>query len=301
MIARATRLFPLWAILVSLAAWLWPAPFAALKPGIVWLLALIMFSMGLTLQPGDFARALRRPGLIALGLGLQFTLMPLLAWAIGGWLGLGGALFAGLVLVGTSPGGTASNVIAFLARGDVALSITLTACSTLLAVFATPGLTWLLAGRAVEVPAWPMLLSVARIVLLPVLAGVILNRLLGRWLGRVEALLPLVAVAAICTIIGIVVALNAGRLATLGPALALAVVLHNGGGLLLGYLIPRLLGQPPVIARTLAIETGMQNSGLAVALAVKYFGAAAALPGAIFSLWHNLSGAVLASWWRRRG
>ncbi len=299
MIHATTRLFPLWAILASLLAWAWPAPFVALKPAIPWLLALIMFSMGLTLRPENFAEALRRPGLIGLGLLLQFSVMPLLAWLIGGWLGLSSGLLAGLVLVGASPGGTASNVITFLARGDVALSITLTACSTLLAVVATPGLTLLYAGHAVEVPAWAMLRSVALIVLLPVLGGVFLNTLFGRWLGGLKPALPLVAVIAICTIIGIVVGLNAGRITRIGAALALAVVLHNAGGLLLGYLVPRLLGQPPRIARTLAIETGMQNSGLAVALAVKYFGPAAALPGALFSLWHNLSGALLASLWRR--
>ncbi len=300
MIQKSTRLFPLWALLVSLAAWAWPASFVAMKPAIVWLLAVIMFSMGLTLRPEDFGEALRRPKLIGLGLLLQFSVMPLLAWLIAGGLGLPATLLAGLVLVGASPGGTASNVITFLARGDVALSITLTACSTLLAVVATPGLTLLYAGHAVPVPAWQMLRSVALVVLLPVLGGVLLNTLLGRWLEGVKHALPLVAVAAICTIIGIVVGLNAGRLEQIGVALAAAVVLHNGGGLLVGYLVPRLMGQPPRVARTLAIETGMQNSGLAVALAVKYFGAAAALPGALFSLWHNLSGSLLAGWWRRR-
>ena len=300
MIRKATRLFPFWAVLVSLAAWVWPAPFVAMKPAIVWLLALIMFSMGLTLRPEDFGEALRRPKLIGLGLLLQFSVMPLLAWLIAGGLGLPATLLAGLVLVGASPGGTASNVITFLARGDVALSITLTACSTLLAVVATPGLTLLYAGHAVPVPAWEMLRSVALVVLLPVLGGVLLNTLLGRWLEGIKHALPLVAVAAICIIIGIVVGLNAGRLGQIGGALAAAVVLHNGGGLLVGYLVPRLLGQPPRVARTLAIETGMQNSGLAVALAVKYFGAAAALRGALFSLWHNLSGSLLAGWWRRR-
>lgn len=298
---RAILLFPLLAIGFALLAWALPAPFAALKPAIPWLLALVMFGMGMTLRPADFGETLGRPGLIGLGLGLQFLVMPLAAWGVGEALGLSAALLAGLVLVGASPGGTASNVICYLARGDVALSITLTTLSTLLAVLATPLLTWLYVGQRIEVPVGPMLVSVAQIVLLPVALGVAANTLLGRRLATVQQVFPAVSIAAIVLIIAIVVALNAGRLAGLGALLLLAVILHNALGLAAGYAAGRLFGFDRRIARTLAIEVGMQNSGLAVALAAKYFAPAAALPGALFSVWHNLSGAALAAVWSRRG
>ncbi|HDP89291.1 MAG TPA: bile acid:sodium symporter family protein [Thioalkalivibrio sp.] len=298
---RAILLFPLFAIGFALLAWALPAPFVALKPAIPWLLALVMFGMGMTLRAADFGQALARPGLIGLGLGLQFLVMPLAAWGIGEALGLPAALLTGLVLVGASPGGTASNVICYLARGDVALSITLTTFSTLLAVVATPLLTWLYVGQRIEVPAGAMLVSVAQIVLLPVALGVAANSLLGRRLAALQQAFPAISMAAIVLIIAIVVALNADRLPGLGALLLLAVILHNAMGLAAGYVAGRLFGFDRRIARTLAIEVGMQNSGLAVALATKYFAPAAALPGALFSVLHNLSGAALAAVWSRRG
>ncbi len=298
--ARLAALFPAAALLAAAAGWSWPGVFAGLAPGIVPLLALVMFAMGLTLTPADFGRALRRPGVIALGVALQYAVMPAAAWLVAVVLGLPPLLLAGLVLVGASPGGTASNVIVFLARGDVALSVTLTAVSTLVAVFATPGLTLLYAGQSVPVPALDMLLSVARIVLLPVLAGVVVNRLLHRLVAPVQGLAPLVSMSGIVMIIAIVVALNAERLGEVGVLLVAAVVAHNALGLAAGYGLARLACRDRRIARTLAIEVGMQNSGLAVALGAKYFGSLAALPGALFSVWHNLSGSALAALWARR-
>lgn len=300
MIAAATRLFPLWAVLLAAAAYGWPQAFADLSGAIVPLLGLVMFGMGMTLTPRSFAAVLRRPGVVGLGVVMQFALMPLLAWGIGLLLGLPQALLVGLVLVGSCPGGTASNVICYLARGDVALSITLTAVSTLLALVATPLLTWLYVGARVPVPVADMLLSMLTIVIVPVLAGLTVNSLWGRRLAAVKHLFPLLSVLAIALIIAIVVALKRDQLAQLGALTALAVVAHNLGGLALGYGLARSLGQDVRIARTLAIEVGMQNSGLAVALANQFFSAAAALPGALFSIWHNLSGSVLAAWWARR-
>ncbi|MCK7578084.1 MAG: bile acid:sodium symporter family protein [Chromatiales bacterium] len=231
---------------------------------------------------------------------MQFGLMPLIGWSLAQALALPPELLVGMVLVGAAPGGTASNVICYLARGDVALSISLTAASTLLAVVLTPWLTWVYAEAWVTVPVGEMLKSIALVVLLPVIAGVAVNRFAGRWLGRVQSWMPGVSVLAILVIIAIVVALNAGRLGTVGLGLVAAVMLHNGLGLTLGYWGARAFGQDAVRARTLAIEVGMQNSGLAAALALKSFPAAAALPGALFSVWHNLSGAMLAAWWSRR-
>ncbi|WP_462321497.1 bile acid:sodium symporter family protein [Halochromatium sp.] len=297
---RLTTLFPLWALLGAMLAFWQPAPFAAAKPLIVPLLGLVMFGMGMTLTWQSFSAVLRQPGRIGLGLALQYLLMPLAAWAVALVLDLPPALLAGLVLVGASPGGTASNVVCYLARGDLALSITLTTVSTLLAILATPLLTWLYVGEQVPVPVAPMLLSIFKIVLLPVALGMLVNRLLGPRLGRLQPLFPMLSVLSIVVIIAIVVGLNRENLATMGVLVGLAVVLHNGIGLAAGYGCGLLATGDERTARTLAIEVGMQNSGLAVALAVKYFSAAAALPGALFSVWHNLSGSLLAAWWSRR-
>lgn len=300
MLGTLTRLFPLWALLLSAIAWYLPGPFSQGKGLILPLLMVIMFGMGMTLTAADFRRVIQRPKLIALGAALQYSVMPLLAYLLARLLGLSPELTVGMVLVGASSGGTASNVITYLARGDVALSITLTMVSTLLAALLLPGLTWLYIGRMVPVPLEQMLFSVLQLVIAPVLLGVTLNTLLGHKLKAIDRLFPLLSMSAIVIIIAIIVALNHDNLAQMGPLLLLAVVLHNLGGMGVGYLLPRLLGHDQVTCRTLAIEVGMQNSGLSVALAVKYFGVAAALPGAIFSIWHNLSGSLLAGWWARR-
>ncbi|MEJ2592455.1 MAG: bile acid:sodium symporter family protein [Candidatus Thiodiazotropha sp.] len=300
MISRLTRLFPLWALLFSAVAYGLPGGFVVLKPAIVPLLGLVMFGMGMTLTWNHFAEVLKRPAVVGLGVFLQYLVMPLAAWLIAGMLDLPPYLTAGLVLVGACPGGTASNVVCYLARGDVALSITLTTVSTLLAIVMTPLLTWLYVGQKVPVPVQSMLWSIFKIVLLPVALGVLVNSLFGRRLQGIKPLFPLLSVVAIVVIIAIVVALNRENIATMGIAVALAVMLHNLVGLACGYGVPRLLGLDARICRTLAIEVGMQNSGLGVALAVKYFSAAAALPGALFSIWHNLSGSMLAGVWSRR-
>lgn len=287
-------------MLFSAAAWLWPEAFAPLRTGIVPLLGVVMFGMGITLTPADFARATRRPALLGLGAALQFGAMPLIAFVVARILGLDSQLTAGLVLVGACPGGTASNVICYLARADVALSITLTAVSTCVAVVATPLLTELYVGRAVEVDVPGMIASIFRIVIVPVALGVAVNVWLGARLGALKRVFPLVSVAAICVIIAIVLALSHERLGELTGAVVLAVALHNALGLAVGYSVPALLGMPESVRRTLAVEVGMQNSGLGVALAVQYFSALAALPGALFSIWHNLTGSLLASLWSRR-
>lgn len=295
-----TAAFPLWALLGAGAAFLWPEPFAALRPAIAPLLGLVMLGMGMTLEARDFARVLERPAPVFLGVALQYGLMPALGFALAAAFGLSAELAAGLILVGSCPGGTASNVVCYLARGDVALSITLTTLSTLLAVVATPLLTWLYAGARIDVPVADMFASVAKIVLLPVIAGVLVNTWWGDRLVAVRRGLPALSVAAIVVIIAIVVALNRERLAGLLGVVSVAVVAHNTLGLALGYVLARGLRMAPATARTLALEVGMQNSGLAVALASAHFSTTAALPGALFSVWHNLSGASLAAFWARR-
>ena len=301
MLSKFTSTFPLWAVLLSIVAYLIPGFFIDMKPAIIPLLTIIMFGMGMTLSFADFKRVLSRPQLIGLGVLIQYLVMPLAAWLISLLLQLPTELLIGMVLVGCSAGGTASNVICYLAKGDVALSISMTLCSTLLAIVAMPFLTWLYVGQAVPVPVLEMLLSILKIVLIPVLLGVSLNSIFRQRLERYAPLFPFISTLAIVIIIAIIVALNHGRLATVGATMVLAVVLHNLIGLVSGYQLARLLGYPAVICRTLAIEVGMQNSGLSVALALKHFSAAAALPGALFSIWHNLSGALLAGVWARQG
>jgi len=300
MIARITALFPLWAMLGVLLAWFLPGPLAACRPAILPLLGVVMFGMGAGLRLENFVAVLRRPVPVILGLGLQFLMMPLAGWLLALLAGLPPQLAAGMILVGCSPGGTASNVICYLARGDVALSITLTACSTLLAVLATPLLMLLYAGETVAVPALEMLQTIFWIIFLPVTLGLLLNHLFHRSLAGVRQVFPLLSVFTIVFIIAVIVALNREQLADVAAVLLVLVVLHNLAGLAGGYWIARWMGQDRRICRTIAIEVGMQNSGLAVALAVKYFSAAAALPGALFSVWHNLSGSMLAGHWRRR-
>ena len=292
-------LFPILAILISmLAAWQ-PSLLAGWKQAIVPLLGVVMFTMGISLGPADFRRTLRRPKLMGIGVLMQFLLMPLIAWVLVWLLDLPRELAIGVILVGTCPGGTASNVMTYLARGDVALSISLTTLSTLLSVGMTPLLSWLMIGQMVEVPALAMLASIFRIIILPVLLGVLANHYLGRWLAPLQRGFPWLSMLAIVLIIGIIVALNAGQLSRLAWPVVLAVSLHNLLGLGLAYRLARMLGYGPAICRTLAIEVGMQNSGLGVALALKFFGPLAALPGAVFSIWHNISGACLAAYWVR--
>jgi BASS family bile acid:Na+ symporter len=295
-----TALFPLWAMLGVLVAWMLPQWLVPLKVAIVPLLGLVMFAMGMTLTAGDFLTVLQRPFPVVLGVVLQFLLMPLAAWVLAKLAGLPPQLAVGLILVGCSPGGTASNVICYLAKGDVALSITLTTVSTLLAIIATPLLTLLYAGATVPVPAVDMLITILKVILMPVLLGVLVNHFFHRSLLVVRDLFPVVSVAAIVVIIAIIVALNQGQLENLVPGVAIVVVLHNLVGLAGGYWLPRVLGRELRECRTLAIEVGMQNSGLAVALAVKYFSVSAALPGALFSIWHNLTGSLLAGYWSRQ-
>jgi len=295
-----TKLFPLLAVATGIAAYLVPGVFVPYGWAIVPLLIVIMFSMGLTLTIDDFRRVVRQPSAVGLGVLLQYTVMPAAAFLVGFTLSLEPELLAGLVLLGGCPGGTTSNVICFLARANVALSVSLTLISTLVAVVATPVLTWLLLGRVVPTDVANMLGSMIEIVFVPVMLGVAFNHVIGARLERIKPLLPLVAIVAILLAIAVIVALNRPQLAGAALAVVGAVVLHNLLGFAGGYFVPRWLGFDRLTCRTLSIEVGMQNSGLSVALALNYFAPLAALPGAIFSIWHNIGGAVLAGYWASR-
>lgn len=292
------RLFPLWALLFAAGAYWLPQFFVGYVGLIVPLLAMVMFFMGLTLGADDFKRLLRSPRPVAIGVGLQFLLMPLLAWLLVHALQLPEQLAVGLILVGCCSGGTASNVICYLARGNVALSITMTMVSTIVGVVATPLLVGLYIERTIEVDRLAMLLSIVKMVLAPVAAGVALNFFLAHKIKALEPLLAALSIIAIALIIAIIVAVNGSGLAEVGMLTLLAVALHNTLGLAAAYGCCRLLGMDLRDSRSIAIEVGMQNSGLGVALALKYFSAMAALPAALFSIWHNLAGALLAGVWR---
>ncbi|BAN27479.1 ketopantoate/pantoate/pantothenate transporter PanS [Caballeronia insecticola] len=300
MLARITRLFPLWAVLASIAAYSFPSSVTGIAPHVTTLLTIIMLSMGVTLSIDDFKRVFTRPAPVIAGIVLHYLVMPLAAWVIAKALRMPPDLTAGMVLVGSVASGTASNVMIYLARGDVALSVTISALSTLVGVFATPLLTRLYVDASIAVDVHGMLMSIVQIVALPIVIGLVVNHLFGKFVRRIEWMLPLVSMVSILLIIAAVVGGTQKSIASVGLVVAFGVVLHNGIGLLGGYWGGRLLGFDEAVCRTLAIEVGMQNSGLAATLGKLYFTPIAALPGALFSVWHNLSGSMLAGYWAGR-
>ena len=290
-------------LLSALAALLFPDTLSHLRPRLINpLLGIIMFGMGLTLQAEDFKVVFSRPRDVLVGCLAQFTVMPLLAFALTKVFRLEPALAIGVILVGCCPGGTASNVITYLAKGDLALSVGMTAVSTLLAPVLTPLLVWLLAGETVDVDVVGMLLSILWVVILPIALGLLVKRFWPRATEQASAYLPALSTLAICLIVLIVIAANAHKLLYGGLVILLVVVLHNVCGLGAGYLIGKLLRLTPAKRRAISVEVGMQNSGLASSLATLHFAAypLATIPGALFSVWHNISGALVAKLYSRK-
>ena len=289
-------------ILFSVLAYACPELFDGIPAYTSVFLAVIMFGMGLTISLRDFEAVFRQPRALLAGVTAQFVVMPVLAFALAKGFDLPADLAVGFILVGCSPGGTASNVITYLARGDVALSVAMTVASTLLAPIMTPLLVYWLAGSWVEVSLWAMVLSVVKIVLLPVLVGLFLRRYASTWVEKVVGFCPLVSVAGIVLIVSGIIAVNAGKIAESGLLVFFLVFLHCGAGLALGWGAARLLGMTYDRCTAISIEVGLQNSGLAVALAAANFSLnpLATLPGAIFSAWQNIMGSVFASV-RRKG
>ncbi|MCR5715004.1 MAG: bile acid:sodium symporter family protein [Bacteroidales bacterium] len=290
-------------LLSAVAAYFFPEMMSHIRPKTInYLLGLVMFGMGLTLNLGDFRVVFSRPRNLFIGCLAQFTVMPLLAWLLSRVFALDEALALGVVLVGCCPGGTASNVITYLAKGDLALSVGMTGVSTLLSPLLTPLLTWLLIGKQVDVNVLQMFLSILWVVIVPIVAGLVVKRIWKGFTERCVDYLPAVSSLAICFIVAIVIAANAPKLMRGGALVVLVVVLHNVCGLLLGYFAGRLAGLSTAQRRAVSIEVGMQNSGLASSLAVMHFAAypLASVPGAIFSVWHNISGAVVARIYARR-
>ncbi len=266
-----------------------------------YLLMIVMFGMGLTLKLEDFKLVFTRPKDIIIGCAAQFTIMPLLAWLLGSLFHLDPALLAGVVLVGTCPGGTSSNVITYLSKGDVALSVGMTSVNTLLAPILTPAITYLLLRTTVTVDPISMFLSIIKVVIVPIVLGFIINKLFGTFTQKLVKILPSVSVIAICLIVASVVSHNSEKIMTTGAIVFVIVILHNLLGYACGFVIGKLLRLSIPKTKALSIEIGMQNSGLATSLAGTAFPdlAMATVPGAIFSVWHNISGAILANIYNR--
>ncbi|RKS08022.1 BASS family bile acid:Na+ symporter [Nocardiopsis sp. Huas11] len=294
------RWFALLVLAGGVVGLLAPAQAAAVAPHIPLLLGIIMFGMGLTMRPVDFAIVAKHPKAVILGVIAQYTVMPLLGFGIAHLFDLSPMLVVGMVLVGAAPGGTSSNVIVYLARGDVALSVAMTSISTLLAPLLTPLIVLGLAGSTLPVSAGDLFLSIVQMVLVPVVAGLLLRRFAPRAVEAVLPVLPLVSVTGIVVVVAAVVGANADAVLSTGLLLGLAVVLHNVLGLGIGYAAGAVSKVPESARRAVSIEVGMQNSGLAAALATAHFAPLAALPGALFSVWHNVSGAIVATFWARR-
>lgn len=294
------RHFLLFALSASFIALLFPPLFTWVKPLIAPLLALIMFGMGTTISTGDFRDVWRKRKVVLLAAVAQYTIMPGLAVLIGKLLQLPEELMIGMVLVGSCPGGTASNVIVYLSKGNVPLSVTMTMVSTMLAPLLTPTIIYLLLQRSIDVSFSELFLSVFQLVMLPLLAGLLVRHFFAKQTARLETVLPSISVIAITLIIACVMALNAERVLAFPVVVMAAVVLHNLGGLAAGYAVATVARCDVIDRRTIAIEIGMQNSGLGVTLANQFFQPLAALPGALFSLWHNLSGIALARHWSRK-
>ena len=301
--------FSLWVLVLVISSLSYPEFFRnwgdfELKTLITPLIQLIMFGMGTMLSLADFARVLKMPRAVVIGMVLQFTVMPLTGALLARLFGFPPEVAAGLVLVGSCPGGVASNLMTYLARGNIALSVTMTACSTLASPLMTPLMMTMLAGQYVKIPFWDMMLTIIQFIIVPVVAGLVANwtlrklNLRGPWLDR---LLSWVAMASICFIVGIITSLSRDQLLQVGAALMAAAVIHNAAGYLFGYWGAWLFGLDESSRRTVAIEVGLQNGGMASGLAVSVLQSSdAALAPAIFGPWMNVSGSILASWWRSR-
>ena len=289
-------------LVTALLSFAFPQLLQQVRPTVInYLLGVVMFGMGLTLNLQDFKIVFSRPKDVIIGCLAQFTVMPLLAWGLSRLFSLDEALALGVILVGCCPGGTASNVITYLAKGDLALSVGMTGVSTLLAPFLTPLLTWALAGKSVNVDVVGMLLSILWVVILPIAIGLIVKWIWPKFTEKATDYLPAFSSIAIALIVAIIISANADKLLAGGLLIIVVVMLHNICGLGLGYLIGCLLGLSMSKKRAISIEVGMQNSGLASSLATIHFAVypLATIPGAIFSVWHNLSGAAVAYLYRR--
>ena len=293
------KTFAVWVLLFAVLGFVFPETFKQFGPYIVTLLGIIMFGMGLTLSVDDFREVVRRPVDVGIGVASQFLIMPLLAVLLTKIIPMSPEVAAGVILVGCCPGGTSSNVMTYLGKGDVALSVACTSVTTLAAPLVTPFLVWFFASQFLPVDAWAMFMSIVKVILVPLALGVLAQKLIPGVVKAAVPALPLVSVTGIVLIVAAVVAGSKGAIATSGLLIFVVVVLHNGIGYLLGFTAAKLTGMSLAKRKAIAIEVGMQNSGLGAALANAHFSPLAAVPSAIFSVWHNISGALLANYFAR--
>ncbi|MEQ1861068.1 MAG: bile acid:sodium symporter family protein [Chthoniobacteraceae bacterium] len=297
------NLYPVWLVSLAVIAFFKPQTMLWFdKPWIFWSLAASMLGMGLTLSIDDFKAIGRMPGSVALGFGAQYTLMPLVGWLVATVLRLESGLAVGIILVASCPGGMASNMISYLARANVALSVVLTLCSTLLAFIFTPMWTSVLAGKHVPVDAWGLCLSAFQLTVAPVVLGVFIRWKMPRTADRIGTCGPTVAVLAFVLVTGGIVAASAGEIGANFGTLTLVAFLLHLIGFAVGYAVPKIFRYPESVARTVSIEVGMQNGGMAAALARTHFPAMPlAAAAAVFSgVMQNIIGGLAAAWWKRR-
>lgn len=283
-------------IIVAAVALFMPWTFKWAAGYVTYLLGIVMFGMGMTLRFEDFKLVFQRPKDVLVGAVAQFTIMPGLAWLLATLFQLPPELAVGVILVGTCPGGTSSNVMTYLARGDVPLSVSMTMTTTILAPVVTPLLTWWLAGAWIEISLAAMMISIVQVVVVPIVLGIVINKLFGDFVRRAIKLLPLISVIAIVLIVGGVVSVSSQQIMQTGLLIMAVVMLHNLLGYALGFAVAKALRMNLAKSKAISIEVGMQNSGLASSLALMHFGAAAAIPGAVFSVWHNISGSLAANY-----
>lgn len=297
--AIAVTAFPVFILIGTAIAFFFPEPFKPASAYITQFLMIIMFGMGLTLTIPDFKEIARRPLPILIGVIAQFVIMPLGAIVVAKLLGLNPALAVGLLMLGSVPGGTSSNVITYLAKGDVALSVAMTSVSTLVSPIVTPMLMLMLAGTQTEVDGAGMAMTLVQTVLLPVIGGLVLRILLDKWIGYIAPILPWISIIGIGGVVFPTVANNGERLAEVGMIVFLAVLLHNVFGYALGYITGKVLRMPESYNRTMAVEIGTQSAGLSSGMAAKFFSPEAALPGAVAAVLHNVTGAIFSAIARR--
>ncbi|MED3763285.1 bile acid:sodium symporter family protein [Ureibacillus sp. FSL K6-8385] len=292
--------FALWVLLAAgLAMWI-PQYFAWISPWITTLLGIVMFGMGMTLKLEDFKYVLMHPKGVIIGIFGQFTIMPLLAFALAKIFQLPPEIAVGVILVGCCPGGTASNVMTFLAKGNTALSVTITSCTTLLAPIITPALIYFLASEWLPVSFMAMFMSVVKVVLIPIILGILAQMFFKPVVEKSIDILPTISVIAIVLIVAAVVSGSRDKILESGLLILAIVILHNGLGYALGYLLAKLFHMDYEDKKAVAIEVGMQNSGLGASLAATHFDPISAVPSAIFSFWHNISGPILATYWAKK-
>ena len=293
------KTFALWVVLFAGIALIVPEAFVWLKAYIIWMLGIIMFGMGMTMTVDDFKGVLHSPKAVVIGVVAQFMVMPGLAYLLCQLFQLPPAIAIGVILVGCCPGGTASNVITYMAKGNTALSVACTSVSTILAPVLTPAIFYLLASQWIEINAMSMLGSILQVVLFPIILGLIVRSVLKQKVETYIQVMPLISVLAIVAIVAAIIAGSKAQILESGLLILAVVALHNGLGYLLGFGASRLFKLPYADSKAIAIEVGMQNSGLGVALAAVHFAASpiTAVPSAIFSLWHNISGPALATYW----